>query len=265
MSDSEPQEVPVPQPAADEAADTTSFEALQKSVRKHRIWLIVITIALSLLLLLNGCSLVMNFGFGMFAGPRIEEGDIQQTKNQVKDAYGKRLKSVEVRTVKASYEGMPFPYSILEGGLSETLYIEYTLNDSKVVFANVLTEGPMGNDVAASGLLPTKGPLTSRMTAEQLDHFLEAYAKETRDPLGGVMRYGDGLYAMEMGGRTPDEIKVGDKEYATEDLWSATKGLVVSGDKADMDMMGMESSALVFREDPETGEFTCLGTQPPMW
>ncbi|MBE0417131.1 MAG: hypothetical protein IBX63_05155 [Coriobacteriia bacterium] len=59
-----------------------------------------------------------------------------------------------------------------------------------------------------------------------------------------------------------DEVLVGGTEYAAKELWSATEGMQVEGDRIDMTrMMSSSRKAHVFHEDPETGEFTYLGAE----
>lgn len=262
------QEIPVapaPPEAAPPVGAPTDAESLRKSLRRHRIWLIVITVVMSLLLIVNGFILLMTWGIGAgigMSGPEVGDAAVKQAEQEIRGAYGSRVKDIDVRTVKMDYGmSISFPFSLMAGESGESLYASYRLKDSKVVFANVLIEGLPGEDIAAMGMLPTKGPLSSRMTEKQLNSFLKAYAAETSKPLGGITRYGQGRYALDTGSRVPEEIRVGDKSYATDSLWSAVEGKVVTGDKVDMDLADeMGTNVLVFEEDAKTGEFTCLGS-----
>jgi hypothetical protein len=125
-----------------------------------------------------------------------------------------------------------------------------------------------GEGVASSGMLPTKGSLVSRMSPEKFDRLLAAYADETKSPLGAVRRYGDESYFSETGSKVPDELTVGDRTLPTKELWSAVEGRIIKGDSVDMSGDSDYSrNALIFWEDPATGEFAFLGTEPTnsMW
>jgi len=260
---------PEPEPTEDTAAagepDSTRIAALETSLRRHRVWLAMLTAILGLFAI-SALALIglVSYELGSaFEDTGVSDESAVEAKSEIQQAYGDRLDDVEVRAVKVKYEEMPFPYSLMGGDDAKSLYVQYRLKGSDVTVADIVEGGVLGEDVATSGMLPTKGSLTSRMTPEQLDRLLVAYANETNKPLGSVRRYGDSQYPMEPGVAVPDEVTVGNRAYASKELWAANEGRVVEGTEVDLSSESeMSRKALIFHEDPETGEFTFLGIEP---
>ena len=253
-------------PASPEGEVLARMEALKSSVRRLWIWLIVVSVVLACVVVgvfvaVAGVYAPM-LGFSdesMGATPET----VTKTRQEIQNAYGDRIGNLTVRTVKVDEMGLPFPYSMASGTDSKSLYVEYTLKDSNVVVADLMGLGPYGDNISASGMLPTKGSLVSRMSPEQFDRLLLAYGRETKSPLGSVRRYGDAPFEGEGGAVTPDEVTVGGKKYSTKELWSANEGRVITGDSVDLnDESDFNRNAFIFREDPATGEFVFLGTEP---
>lgn len=252
-------------PAPLASPGTPSTADLARSVRRLRVWLAVVTAVVSLFVV-GACAsgALMLTGFSMmgeeFAG--VTEEQVAATRREFELELGDRLERIEVRAVAIDYGEAPFPYAFLEGSTDEkTLYVEYKLKGSDVLVAD-LVGGPMGEDAVSSGILPTEGSLNSRMTAEQFDRLLAAFAAETKSPLGVVRRYNDP--PMWVGDESPvaAEVTVGTKEYRSKELWSATQGRIVEGDRVDVEHDTGTRQALIFHEDPKTGVFTYLGTEP---
>jgi hypothetical protein len=70
---------------------------------------------------------------------------------------------------------------------------------------------------------------------------------------------------MMMPGSAPGEVvRVGSKKYKAVDLWAATEGMTVEGDTLGMDVWSTSRKALIFYENPKSGAFTFLGTEPAL-
>lgn len=248
-----------------EAESDIALAKLEASVRRHRIWLIILT-ATMVVALCGVTSVVgLTLGVGATLGEPDMAGDeqISKAKQEIELAYGERLRDLEVRAVEVEYGAAPFPYSLMSGGGMESLYIEYGLTGSDVLVANLLESGMFGGGLSTSGMLPTKGSLVSRMELQQFERLLTAYGNQTKAPLGSVRRYGDRPYPTETGVSVPEEVTVGDTSYPTKELWTVSEGRVVKGDSIDMsDESGLGRSSLIFRENTATGEFVFLGTEP---
>lgn len=256
-------------PNAEEAIDRVTspvtLAALEASIRRHRIWLIILTLAM--VLSACGATTVVGLTLGLGAtsgGPDMASDErVSGIKEEIGVACGDRLEDVQVRAVEVKYGAAPFPYSLMSGGNMESLYVEYRLKDSDVLIANLLEPGMYGDSLSASGMLPMKGSLASRMSLEQFERLLAAYGSQTKTPLGSVRRYGDRPYLSPSGSTVPDEVTVGDARYSTKELWSVTEGKVIKGESLDIsEDMGLGRNALIFREDKATGEFVFLGTEP---
>ncbi len=259
---------PTPLPPEDESA---TLAALQVSVSRHRVWLIVLSavLVLSFLGIIGMGVLVVGPFMGGFAvSSGASEEQIDEAESEIQQAYGSRLEDLEVRVVEVKYGGAPFPYSLMDGDTMKSLYISYGLQGSDVIIADLLDVDMFGGDLSMTGMLPTKGSMVSRMTPEQFDKLLVAYSAETEKPLGSVRRYGDEPFFMETGQTAPEEVTVNNETFPTKELWTAAEGRIIEGDSVDMnDGAYMGGVALIFHEDPETGEFTFLGTEPveTMW
>lgn len=257
--------VPAPAPLPPALEVGPSIADLAKSVRRHRIWLTVLTVLMILPLLLScfGLSAIPIALEGLAGGMMsIDDEQLERSRDQVEDAYGDRIKELDIRVVTTVYEdGLPF--SFLPNGMDEeSLYIECELKDSGVVVADVISMFYGPENLAGSGIIPTKGDLSSRMSEEQLDAVLEAYAAETDSPLGAVRRYSDADEMYGDGSPVPEEVKIGKKAYPSSELWKLTEGLIVEGDTVNGDDESFYTRrAHVFHENPETGEFLYLGTE----
>jgi hypothetical protein len=193
---------------------------------------------------------------------KVTDQELSKAKAAVTDALGDKATDVEVRRVKVIYDGAPFPVSLLGGGDEQVIYVSYQLKDSGVRVAGRLG-GPYGSSVAGSGLLPTVGSLESRMTPEQYDRLVAGYAANTKEPLGMVRRYSDRELFAEEGTPAGAEVTLGNKVYKTRELWWASEGDVIEGDTYEESIDGEPSvNALIFHEDPKTGAFVYLGTEP---
>lgn len=70
---------------------------------------------------------------------------------------------------------------------------------------------------------------------------------------------------MMMPGPAPQStVQVGKRKYQASDLWAATEGMEVTGDTVGMDVWNTNRKALIFYEDPKSGEFAFLGTEPAL-
>lgn len=245
-----------------------STAELARSVRNLRRWMIALTVVVALTVMggaaMAGVALWGIVGIGAMSDPTAPtDAMADKVRDEIKSALGDKLESVDVRAVEFDYGGKPpFPYSLVDGvGDSKSIYVEYRLKSSPTLVAGVL-EGPMGMDISSSGMLPTRGSLASRMTDEQFAGILKAYAQETKAPLGSVRRYSD-QSAMYEGKTSSDMVPVGAKEYPSKELWSASEGIVVKGDRVSLsDTAPYQRKAYVFHEDPKSGEFTYVGTEP---
>lgn len=258
-----------PEPTGGAAPDTSqadtgpSTAALAVSVRRIRLWLIVLSLIVSGMVFV-GVAVAGLFVMS-FRGPESEilptTRGVDDVREEFKSALGSRLESIAVREVSIDFGSPPFPYSLLRGETGEKMtYVEYRLKGSPVLVAGMLG-GPFGGDPSRSGMLPTRGSLASRMTDQQFQRLLSAYAAETKEPLGSVRRYTDRPYMQ--GGDVPEKVAVGARQYPARELWSAVEGRLVKGDRvtfSDESMFGRD--ALIFHEDPKTGAFTYLGTEP---
>jgi hypothetical protein len=242
---------------------------LARSVRNLKRWIIALTVLVALTIIggvaVAGITVwgIVGMGGAMSDPMAPTEQTVGKARDEIKSALGDRLEKVDVRLVSARYDSSPpFPYSLVDGvGDSKSIYIEYKLKNSSTLVAGVI-EGPMGMDVASSGLLPTRGTLASRMTDEQFAGILKVYAEQTKSPLGSVRRYSDHSAMME-GKVSSDMVPVGAQEYPSKELWSASEGTLVKGDRVAMgDASPFQRKAYVFHEDPKTGEFTYVGTEP---
>jgi hypothetical protein len=190
------------------------------------------------------------------------ERQVAAARAEVEEAYGDQLESVTVRVVRVDMPEEAAADVAMGEGPPPLLYIEYRLRGFETVIAGT-TMDPYST-AAAAGMLPTKGSLLSRMTEEQFEVFLAAYAEATSAPLGGVRRYGDS--PVMPGQVTADTVKSGGRTYRTDELWAAREGALVDGDTIGFDDPAfMQATAHIFHEDPRTGEFTYLGTEPAVW
>lgn len=259
------------QQGAQAPVPAVTCESLAKSVRRVKIWLSVLTAALALSIL-GSCAFAGYAMLGTGVIPysvemSVPDEQLDATTQEFEDGFGSDIESLDVRAVAIEYGDMGFPYSIMGGSGEETVYVECRLKSTDVVIAGLV--GYMyGLDASSSGMIPTKGTLASRMTPEQLATLLKAYAAETDSPLGSVRRYGDRDEMMYEGTTVGDTVTVGSAEYPTNELWAATEGTLIEGDSIDMSMdPSMNTEAYIFHEDPETGEFVFVGTEPgtSMW
>lgn len=265
----EPDSLECPGPQESASMTESRIGTLVASVRRIKIWLGVVTALLVLLALAScGAMSVMFLGIGGFpfaTGMSVSDEQIDAARRDFENGFGSDIESLDVRAVVIEYGDSGFPFSLVQGAAGEeTVYVECHLKSSDVVIADLV--GYMyGLDAASSGMIPTKGSLSSRMTQDQFDRLLEAFAAETDYPLGSVHRYADRDEMMFEGTSVGETILVGDKEYAANELWAATEGRLVEGDRIDV---GTEPSAtrdaLIFHEDPATHEFVFLGTEPSM-
>ena len=247
----------------DPAGPTTA--SLAKSVRRLRIWLAVLSCVVGLGIV-GGLALgilgVTSIAGGLGESSGVTPDQLSSVRKQIADAYGERAQNVVVRAIKVD-SGAPFPVALYGGGNEQAIYVRYGLKGSPVQFSGIVG-GLTGSDPAGSGMIPTQGSLTSRMTTAQLDGLLAAYAQQTTDPIGSVVRYGtDPTLAAADGPTAPSSVTVAGKTYKTADLWSATQGKVVKGDMFKLDdFMNVSTKAYIFYEDPKSGRFTFLGTEP---
>jgi len=259
----------IPQPHAEEISPAV-FAA---SLRRIKIWLTILSVIMGIAVI-GACGIVATAVFGI-AGlesgpPQVDQAEVESVKAEFQTALGDKLESLDARPVSMNFGDAPFPFSILSGGYGgeNVIYVEYRLQDSPVVVADVLG-GPFGNDPQGSGMMPTKGTLASRMTDEQFSRILAAYAAETKSPLGTIRRYNDQSERMDGPSTAPEKITIGNKEYKSGELWSAVEGKIIEGDSVDMNSgdFGEPRTAFVFHEDPETGVFAFLGTESSetMW
>jgi hypothetical protein len=251
--------------AGSPARGDASLASVVRSLKLIKVWLIVLTV----ILVAVGAATV----YGLVDEDEPQEpyyGEMYEPTDQqvadalaeVEEAYGDNLESVEVVAVEVDLgeemQGIP------EGeGPPPTIYIEYRLKGIATPFAATLMDPMMS--VSASGLIPTRGSLVSRMSMEQLERLIAAYGDVTSAPIGGVRRYGDSTMMPEQS--VADKIKSGGRSYKTDELWSVVEGAIVEGDTVDIEDTAYATSTVhVFHEDPKTGQITYLGTEPAgMW
>jgi hypothetical protein len=262
-----------PEPVQGAGADTSSIDAtpstseLAGSVRRLKRWLVALTVVVALVVV-GAIAAAGIIAWGIFGISRMDADPtaptartIDSVRAEIKSALGDKLESVDVRLVSVGYgEGPPFPYSLIYGvGDDKSVYVQYRLKGSSVLVAGIL-DGPFGTDISSSGMLPTRGSLISRMTDAQFTKILAAYAAQTRAPLGSVRRYSDRSSMSDA--PVPDKVPVGAQEFPSKELWSVTQGTVVKGDRVTIDEVSdLEGKSLVFHEDPESGEFTYIGSE----
>lgn len=274
MSEPELNPVPVVSEPVAPTAEQPEVAALAKSVRGLKTWLVILTVVVGLTFACVGGAIAVSVAsLGGLVSGGFDQGDLdtEAAKLEIQDALGGMLESVDVRTITMDYgDPMPLAFTLLGEGMSEkSLYVEIHLKRSDVVIANPISS-MYGEDLSASGVLPTKGSLTSRMTDEQFKQILDAYAAETNLPLGSIRRYNDVASDMaEPGTAVPETVTIGNKKFKSAELWSAVEGTLVKGDTLNMNDGPFENGpkAFVFHEDPETGVFTFMGTEnaQPIW
>jgi hypothetical protein len=246
--------------ATETAAGPTELEQARRSLKRWRIAAIALMVAV-VLGLLGSCALVLlvspfSPALELLGGGMNEPDQTAKLKASIKKAYKSDLESVTVKRVKDPM-GAPFPYSFLEGG-GHMYEVQYRLKGSDVPFAGVLYDPSMST---IGGFIPPQGSLKNRMPLDRLYKLMAAYKAETSEPLGGVTRYGSEEMMMEApSSSVPETLTVDGKDYPTEQLWMAREGLTEAKESAIFD--GGQTNALVFFEDPKTGEFVYVGTEP---
>lgn len=247
------------------AGGGSGFEA---AVRQLRVWLIILTVLVALLVATVVAAAIWLPGqlddepeeSGVYPGMTVSDEQLATTRSEIENALGGAIEDLDVRRVTMTFDDPSIP----AGAPAEEqfVYVSFRLADSGVVVADILG-GPYAPDASSMGMLPTQGSLRSRMTERQFARFLAAYADETTVPLGNVRRYDDRAEMGMMPGTVQsDRIRAGGKSYKVEDLWAATEGLLVEGDTVGMEEMGTMRKAFIFYEDPKSGAFTFLGTEP---
>ncbi len=239
-----------------------------RAVRRLRFWLIVLSVLVALLVAaaIVGAVLVPRAiderQDSAYAGPIGPTADqVASTRQEIESALDGQLEGLDVRLVTMKFDDPSIPAEA--GGDQQFVYVQFRLKDSGVVVADIVG-GPFGPDPTSMGMLPTQGSLQSRMTPEQFDGFLAAYAAETTAPLSGVRRYNDRAEMMMPGSVQGGVVRVGNKKYKAGDLWAAAEGMTVDGDSVGMDVWNTSRKALIFYEDPKNGAFTFLGTEPAL-
>ena len=255
-----------PEPQTDEGV--AAAQELVTAVRRLKAWLIVLTVLVALLAAAAIAAAILvpraidDRQAEVYAGPIGPSADqVASTREEIETAFGGSLEDLDVRLVTMKFDDPSMPADVPAD--ERFIYVQYRLKDSGVVVADIVG-GPFGSDPASMGMLPTQGSLQSRMTPEQFDRFLAAYAGETTAPLSNVRRYSDRAEMMMPGSVQGGSVRVGDKKYKASDLWAATEGMTVAGDTVAMDVWSTSRKALIFYEDPESGAFTFLGTEPAL-
>ena len=264
------------EPAIEAADDEPSGSAaaahaeLAGALRRLKTWLIVLTALVALLVAAMIVAAVWvpraiddkdQESLSSFAGPFGPTADeVAATREEIQHALGDKLQSLDVRLVTQKIDDPSAPADIPD---QQFIYVQFQLKGTNVTIADVVG-GPFGPDVAAMGMLPTQGSLQSRMTTGQFDRFLAAYARQTTSPLSNVRRYNDRTMMMAPGSVQASVVKVGEKKFKASDLWAATEGMTVEGDELPMDMWSSDRQALIFYENPKSGAFAFLGTEPAM-
>ena len=252
-------------PGRDAARDPSE---LVTAVRRLRVWLIVLTVLVAALVAAAIVGAVLlpgrigNGNGGEYAGaPTVSDAQVAATRQEIEKALGDQLAGLEVRRVTMSFDDPSLPAGVPNE--EQFIYVKYQLKGSSVVVADVLG-GPFGDDPASMGMLPTRGSLVSRMSEEKFRRFLAAYARETSAPLSNVRRYNDRLQMVQPGTVQQSVVPVDGKNYRASDLWAAAEGLLVEGDHLGMEAMGTDRKAFIFYEDPKSGAFRFLGTEPAL-
>jgi hypothetical protein len=250
----------------DEGAAAT--QELVTAVGRLKVWLIVLTVLVTLLVAAAIAAAILvpraiddqqDVAYSEPIGPTADQ--VASTREEIETALGDSLEGLDVRLVTMTFDDPSMPADAPDE--EQFIYVQYRLKDSGVVVADIVG-GPFGPDPTSMGMLPTQGSLQSRMTPEQFDRLLAAYADETAAPLGNVRRYNDRSEMMMPGAVQDDSVRVGETKYEASDLWAATEGMTVEGDTIGMDVWAPSRKALIFYEDPETGDFTYLGTEPAL-
>lgn len=259
-------EVTAPKPGDDSGA--AAARELAGALRRLKMWLIILTVLVALLVAAAIVAAILvpraidAHQDSAYPGPFGPTADqVASTRQEIESALDGRLEGLDVRLVTMKIDDPSIPAGA--GGDEQFIYVQYRLKDSGVVVADVVG-GPFGPDPTSMGMLPTQGSLQSRMTPEQFDGFLAAYARETAAPLSNVRRYNDRAEMMPPGSVQGGVVRVGAKKYKAGDLWAATEGMLVDGDAIGMDMWSISRKALIFYEDAKSGAFTFLGTEPAL-
>lgn len=263
-----PQDDPAPAAETSSDAATNDGAGVEAAIRRLRVWLIVLTVLVAVLVAAAIAGAIWLPGqidddaeeAEVYPGMTVSDDQLATTRGEIENALGGAVADLEVRRVTMTFDDTSIPAEA--AGEEEFVYVSFRLVDSGVVVADIVG-GPYSHDVSSSGMVPTQGSLRSRMTERQFERFLAAYAEETTAPLGNVRRYNDRAeMGMMPGSVQSDRIRAGGKSYKVEDLWAATEGLLVEGDTIGMEEMGTMRKAFIFYEDPKTGAFTFLGTEP---
>lgn len=253
-------------PAAGETEAVQAAHELAAALRRLKRWLIVLTVLVTLLVAAMIVAAVLvpraihDQQQSAYAGPIGPTADqVAATRQDVESALGARLESLDARLVTMKFDDPSAPADV--PGDEQFIYVQYRVKGSDVLVADIVG-GPFGSDPASMGMLPTQGSLQSRMTQEQFDRVLAAYGRETSAPLSNVRRYNDRAEMMMPGSVQGGTVRVGKQTYKASDLWSATEGMQVTGDTVGMDVWSTDRKALIFYEDPKSGAFIFLGTEP---
>lgn len=264
-------EGPVTRPTTPEPREDSGLadaSDLAGALRRLKTWLIVLTVLVALLVAAAIVAAILvhrairdrqDPASAGIMSPTA--GQVASTRQEIETALGDQLEGLDVRLVTMKFDDPSMPADA--PGDQQFIYVQYHLRGSGVLVADMVG-GPFGPDPTSMGMLPTQGSLQSRMTPEQFDRFLEAYSDETTAPLSGVRRYNDRAEMMAPGSVQAGSVRVGNKKYRASDLWAANEGVTVDGDTVGMDVWNTSRKALIFYEDPKSGSFTFLGTEPAL-
>jgi hypothetical protein len=228
--------------------------ALARSVKRLRVWVIVLTVVVSLLVL-GSCAPLALVGLAMgtagMGGPSPSPTNLSSVRSEIQTSLGANLASLQVRSVEVSYpEVSEIPFFSAKEHL---VYVEAHLKDPDVVIADVL--GFAGSPTE-SGLLPTKASFASRLSDQQYLALLRAFRAKTDRPVGPISTYADSSH-----GSADTTVAIDGRYYPASQLWSVTVGRRVSSDRTFEVKPGARRDCLVFWEEPGTGRFEYVGTE----
>lgn len=234
-----------------ESASVETVAELARSVGRLRVWVIV----MSVLVVVTTCAPTALGGLALLVGvtaggPRLEPDSVERA---IKQGLDRQLESVVVREVKVKSGDAPFPFSLLDGGQGVALEARTTggVEMSEVLQADgVLT---------AEDLLPTVGPLTTRMSDTRLAALLNAYRGRSSKPFGQIVTYSE--LHPDSTQTESRQLEVSGRQYPAERVWVVVTGYQASGESVDISSAAFaERAGLVFFENAE-GEFEYVGSE----
>ena len=187
---------------------------------------------------------------------------VDETRERLESEWGDRIVSLEVRAVRLEFLGSWLPSGLRPH--EEAVYVEGRLREPDVSIAAVVSPA-YGMDAQGMGLLPTKkGAFNEPLSDNQLTQLIVAYRAETDAPLGGIYSALEYLELFSRGLVSDDQMVTDTRGrgYPVRELWAVTEGVVLTGDAiTEEELLEKNREALIFRENPKTGEFVYVATE----